>query len=91
MTKNALLDISQIGNWLWQGGRIRVLQTIQANGGAVLSSGDILRLDRLVPYDIETTPRLCGMYFVSQADPSVKLYLSGWHTGDAARFELVIE
>lgn len=92
MAGNRVIDITQVGTWLWHGGRLRVLQTIQTNGGAILSPGAIVRLDRLVPYDnIVTTPQLCGMHFVSEADPSVGLYLSGWHADDSARFEILIK
>jgi hypothetical protein len=76
-----------IGTWLWHGGRVRVVKTIETNGGVKFEAGEILRLDRMAPYGSDTS--LCGMYFVSEDNPEKSLYESG--SGAQSAFEFLMD
>jgi len=80
--------VGRIGDWLWLGGRMRVLKAITTNGGKVFEAGEIIRLERLVPYGAENN--LATSHWISESDPTKGLCMSGWLAEDDGHFELVI-
>ncbi len=80
---------SLIGEWLWYGGRMRILKAITTNGGKVFERDEIIRLERLVPYGEGSI--LATSHWISESDPTKGFCMSGWLAGDDDRFELVIK
>lgn len=77
----------RIGDWLWHGGRLRVLEVITTNGGKVFEVGEIIRLVRLEPYGDKN--QLATATYVSESDPAKGYVMSGWHPEDDSCFEAV--
>lgn len=80
-------ESGQVGDWLWHGGRMRVLQSFTTNGGKVFGVGEIIRLVRLEPYG--ENERLATAWYVSEADPTKGTCMIGWEPSDDHRFELI--
>lgn len=81
------MDMNSVGNWLWRGGRVRLLKPITTNGGQDFAAGEILRLTKLVPYNADTS--LVSTEFVSEADIRKVLSVTGWGLPMSENFELV--
>lgn len=79
------MDMNAVGNWLLQGGRVRLLKPITTNGGVGFAAGEILRLAKLVPYT--TASALFSAEFVSVEDARKVLNVTGCPSSD--NFELV--
>lgn len=80
-------ETGRIGEWLWHGGRLRVLKPITTNGGKVFEAGEIIRLVRLEPYGDKN--QLATATYVSESDPTKGYVMSGWHPEDDSCFEAV--
>lgn len=78
----------RIGDWLWHGGRMRILKAITTNGGKVFEIGEIIRLERIEHYGEKI--KLARTYWVSETYPDKGFCMTGWHEDDDSRFELVI-
>lgn len=81
-------DVGKIGNWLWHGGRLRVLKPITTNGGKDFAVGEIVRLVHLEPYGSGSA--LSVLHFVSEEDSSKSFCMTGWHESNDADFELIV-
>jgi len=77
----------RIGDWLWHGGRLRVLEVITTNGGKVFEVGEIIRLVQLTHYGYKN--QLAEAHYVSETDPAKGYVMSGWGPADDCRFALV--
>lgn len=80
-------ETGRIGDWLWHGGRLRVLKPITTNGGKVFGAGEIIRLVRLEPYGDKN--QLATATYVSESYPAKGYVMSGWHPEDDSCFEAV--
>lgn len=80
-------DCGRIGDWLWHGGRLRVLESFTTNGGKVFEAGEIIRLVRLEHYGDKI--QLAEACYVSESDPEKGYVMSGWGPADDSRFSLV--
>lgn len=80
-------DVGKIGAWLWNGGRLRLKEPVATNGREAFAAGEIVRLDRLVPYSGDS--KLAVLYFVSESDPSRSFCMTGWSATDDIKFELL--
>ncbi len=80
-------DSGRVGDWLWHGGRLRVLEPFTTNGGKVFEAGEIIRLVRLEHYGDKI--QLAMACYVSESDPEKGYVMSGWGPADDSRFSLV--
>ncbi len=80
-------EVGKIGTWLWNGGRLRLVESLSTNGGVVFVPGETVRLDHLEPYGEDS--RLAVLYFVSESDPSKSFCMTGWSATDDSKFELL--
>lgn len=81
--------MEKIGNWLWHGGRVRVVKPITTNGGKAFEAGEVLRLRRLEPLGGDSD--LASAHFESERDPEKGLILAGWQLTEPGEFEFLAD